>query len=118
MYCPECKAEYREGFTSCSDCQIPLVSELPDDAKVGQKGDLEGYIKFEPVLATHNQGDIAIIKSILDNENIQYHFKDEAMNLVRPHLEPAILMAQDDQVETVRHLFKDLDLQITLWGKG
>lgn len=21
MYCPECRVEYRDGFTECSDCQ-------------------------------------------------------------------------------------------------
>ena len=25
MYCPLCKAEYRDGFTECSDCHIALV---------------------------------------------------------------------------------------------
>jgi hypothetical protein len=28
MFCPKCKAEYREGFTECSDCQVPLVKDL------------------------------------------------------------------------------------------
>ena len=28
MFCPECRAEYRPGFTRCSDCDIDLVSEL------------------------------------------------------------------------------------------
>ena len=25
MYCPECRMEYREGFTECSDCHVPLL---------------------------------------------------------------------------------------------
>jgi len=29
MYCPKCKAEYRPGFTRCSDCLVDLVAELP-----------------------------------------------------------------------------------------
>lgn len=29
MFCPECKAEYRPGFTRCSDCDVNLVAELP-----------------------------------------------------------------------------------------
>lgn len=29
MFCPKCRAEYRSGFTRCSDCQIELVEELP-----------------------------------------------------------------------------------------
>ena len=26
MYCPQCKAEYRQGFTRCADCDVDLVS--------------------------------------------------------------------------------------------
>jgi hypothetical protein len=25
MFCPLCKAEYRQGFTACSDCHVALV---------------------------------------------------------------------------------------------
>ena len=28
MFCPQCKAEYREGFTRCSDCDVPLVASM------------------------------------------------------------------------------------------
>jgi hypothetical protein len=29
MFCPECRAEYRPGFTHCLDCDVDLVHELP-----------------------------------------------------------------------------------------
>jgi Putative prokaryotic signal transducing protein len=29
MFCPQCKAEYRVGFTRCSDCDVELVDHLP-----------------------------------------------------------------------------------------
>jgi hypothetical protein len=29
MICPQCKAEYRQGFTRCADCDVELVYELP-----------------------------------------------------------------------------------------
>jgi hypothetical protein len=29
MFCPQCRAEYRQGFTHCSDCEIDLVDQLP-----------------------------------------------------------------------------------------
>ncbi len=29
MFCPQCKAEYRQGFTVCADCDVPLVWQLP-----------------------------------------------------------------------------------------
>jgi len=34
MFCPNCKAEYREGFTRCADCDVGLVHELPAAALV------------------------------------------------------------------------------------
>jgi hypothetical protein len=34
MFCPNCKAEYREGFTHCADCDAELVNELPAAAIV------------------------------------------------------------------------------------
>jgi hypothetical protein len=32
MICPECKAEYRPGFTRCADCDVELVWEQPEEA--------------------------------------------------------------------------------------
>ena len=34
MFCPQCRAEYRKGFYKCSDCDIPLVDQLPADRPV------------------------------------------------------------------------------------
>lgn len=33
-WCPKCKAEYREGFTECSTCKVPLVDTLPEENEV------------------------------------------------------------------------------------
>jgi hypothetical protein len=30
MFCPECRAAYRPGFTRCSDCDVDLVHEIPE----------------------------------------------------------------------------------------
>lgn len=30
MFCPLCKAEYREGFTRCKDCNVDLVAALEE----------------------------------------------------------------------------------------
>jgi hypothetical protein len=30
-FCPACRVEYREGFTECSDCHVPLVVALPPE---------------------------------------------------------------------------------------
>src|SRR5262249_30860697 len=38
MFCPQCRAEYREGFFRCSDCDIPLVDQLEADRSVADRG--------------------------------------------------------------------------------
>jgi hypothetical protein len=64
MICPKCKAEYRDGFTVCADCDVKLVGELPapkvsgravagdtareefGSAEPGNTGDLDGEDPF------------------------------------------------------------------------
>jgi len=36
MFCPQCNAEYRPGFTRCTDCGVDLVNEPPHFALAGQ----------------------------------------------------------------------------------
>lgn len=31
MYCPKCRTQYIENIKECSDCQVPLVEELPEE---------------------------------------------------------------------------------------
>lgn len=36
-FCPECKYEYREGCTECSDCRVPLVRALEEEKEEPEK---------------------------------------------------------------------------------
>jgi hypothetical protein len=40
VFCPVCKAEYREGFTRCTGCNVPLVATLPADQSEADASDL------------------------------------------------------------------------------
>jgi hypothetical protein len=34
LYCPQCGTEYREGYSSCSDCHVLLVRERPKQGEL------------------------------------------------------------------------------------
>lgn len=43
MICPNCHAEYRDGFSTCADCQVPLVNDLSEvPAGVEESAEEEG----------------------------------------------------------------------------
>jgi hypothetical protein len=41
MFCPVCKAEYRQGFTVCADCEVPLVHQLASPSASPEEPDAE-----------------------------------------------------------------------------
>ena len=104
MYCPQCRAEYREGFLQCSDCNVDLVYELPEEHE-------PEYIEYEEVLSTYNLADIAIIKSLLNVEGVTYYFADEHVFSYIPALAlPARLMVRKDQATEAKEILKNADL--------
>ena len=45
MFCPECRAEYRPGFTRCADCDADLVANLPEaKPERGASSNLQGNL--------------------------------------------------------------------------
>jgi hypothetical protein len=44
MYCPVCGAEYRPGFTECSDCQVALVAEPPRASSEEESAEYASYV--------------------------------------------------------------------------
>lgn len=46
MICPNCHAEYRDGFTTCADCEIPLVADLAAAAAAAENGGAEEAGEF------------------------------------------------------------------------
>ncbi len=109
MYCPKCRTEYVDGITVCADCGTALTT-----APLEQEREPSETEEFEEVLTTFNAGDIAIIKSLLDGESIDYYFRGEFFNYVEPLVQPARLMVRKDQVGAVKDILKDLALEYSL----
>lgn len=66
MYCPQCRAEYREGFYQCSDCDVPLVVELPP--KPVEQHDL----RLVTVLETEDTVGLRLAEAALEEAGIEY----------------------------------------------
>jgi hypothetical protein len=60
MFCPLCKAEYRQGFSTCSDCLIPLVETEAQamHTRVDRLWGGEKRHEFDSILAALNAVEI------------------------------------------------------------
>ena len=106
MYCPECKAEYVDGVTECADCHVPLVWALPEEIK--EQGE---PVEWARLVTSINQGDLALIKSILESENIPYWVQGEHRGMVPHGLGfGAIVHVDKSRIEDAIALIKDLNL--------
>jgi hypothetical protein len=116
LYCPKCLAEYVPGYTRCFDCDLPLVEELPSPPKRARRSKLPD--PFVTVLATGDQGLMAIAKSLLQSAEIPFMVQGEGVqelfgagclgtgfNLVTG---PAKLLIHADDADEVRALLADL----------
>jgi len=78
MICPQCRAEYRQGFTRCADCDINLVYEPPAAANgVGVSGEASAQAEnSDDPFCAFWQGDDARLHadlcSILDDAGIPH----------------------------------------------
>ena len=72
MFCPNCRAEYREGFYECADCGVALVEELPPE-------DIPEYAEYVTVIATGDSALLAVAKSLLDSADIKCIAKGEGL---------------------------------------
>jgi len=66
MYCPQCLAEYREEFTECADCHVPLAAgPLPQPTRLPD-------VEFVTVLETRDPVALNLAKASLEEAGIEY----------------------------------------------
>jgi len=100
MYCPKCRSEYREGFTKCADCDVPLINELPPEPK-------SEFLDLEEVLSTADPGQIALAKSLLDRENIRYVVQGEHFSAMQPSI-PVRFLVPRGELKKAKVLLKNI----------
>jgi len=59
-----------------------------------------------------NQGDLGIIKSMLDDGSIDYFVNGENFLSVDPLIQPARIMVREDQLDEANEIIKNFELHI------
>ena len=101
MFCPVCRAEYREGFRECSDCDVDLVEKL------GPMPKNPGFIKLATIFS---EGDIAVIKASLDKTEVEYYLDGEQSHRLAPVPLAVRLMVREDFRREAESILKELEL--------
>ena len=105
MFCPNCKTEYRPGFTECADCGVTLVYELPDEQSFVPTEDRDADLVS--VYSTFNPGDVMFVKSLLDAEEIIYNFQGELFEGSGIFIAPAMLFVMKGDAQRVVEMLRD-----------
>lgn len=78
MYCPQCGVEYREGFTECSDCHVPLEAGSPPDPNA----EFDPKLDVVVVLETNDRIQAALAKGVLEEAGIPFFVLGQITTLV------------------------------------
>jgi hypothetical protein len=74
MFCPLCKAEYREGFTRCNDCDVNLVASLKSANEAELSPEQSAELNSPKLLwGGTDRGMFGRICSALDDAGIEYN---------------------------------------------
>ncbi|HEV3253215.1 MAG TPA: hypothetical protein VG033_02335 [Candidatus Acidoferrales bacterium] len=112
MFCPTCKAEYREGFTHCADCDVDLVESLASTSSSGELEDSGEAVDLdapELLWSGVDVGTFEQIRSALDEANIPYNDERlEARLLYRSLGNPLEIWVQRQDRTSARKILTDL----------
>lgn len=89
MFCPECSAEYREGFSRCSDCDVPLVAALPPEEMDAMHGAEEAT-----VFVTRDIVEAETVKELLEANDIEVSVLGESSPLPGVPVEVRLIVNQ------------------------
>lgn len=96
MICPKCKAEYRDGFTTCVDCEVSLAPEYAENSQglaVAPEREVEDRSETEDPFCSFWKGEdgriSAEICQLLDENDIPYRILRRADRLFNIASQPA-----------------------------
>jgi hypothetical protein len=114
MYCPQCGVEYRDGFTECSDCHVPLLTGTGAPAAPDP---FDPALELVVVLETGDAIQIAMAKGLLEAAGIPYFALGQIATLVQEVdgflRKPVRLQVPRDREAETRELLEQLQHPIS-----
>jgi hypothetical protein len=86
MFCPDCHAAYRPGFTRCSDCEVALVDTLTEASPAPGIGDIS---KPELLWSGTDPRVRVEIRSALEAANVPYRERAQDVGML-PNLTQSV----------------------------
>jgi hypothetical protein len=105
MFCPECKSEYVEGITECTECRVPLVEELPPEPAI----EYEDFINFKTYSARY---EAELAQSVLETNGIETLISSDDAGGVGPALaftRGVQLLVKEEDIQKAEELLKTLE---------
>lgn len=111
MFCPRCQAEYRRGFTRCTECDVPLVYRFPTVQKQETR-EVEPELVVVRTYSNKLTADMA--KMTLEAAGIESMFRTEGVSEIRsfPLLREIELLVRADDADDADEILS-LDLPNT-----
>jgi hypothetical protein len=105
-FCPNCRTEYRSGFTQCPDCQMDLVESLlqptPEDIaedNLCKLDDLEALADFS------NVSEAELIQELLAENQIESTLRGQEDPFYTGTIRPATLLVEKHKLESAREIY-------------
>jgi len=114
IICPNCAAELDlsedeqiNGKVHCPECEAVIDFTVIPTEIINKEN-------FVELFSSLNQGDIALIKSLLENAKIEYYTTGENFLSVDPLIQPARFYIHQTDVEAAKEILQDFELHV--WG--
>lgn len=124
MFCPKCRSEYRPSVSACTDCDVPLVEDLPvenlpaEDLPEVQHEAKETVVVF----STGNAPLLSLAESLLRSGGIEYISRGSGLQDLlgagrlggfNPIAGPAELIVEAELADEAHALLADLSEEAT-----
>ena len=110
MFCPKCKAEYREGFSRCADCDVELVPELASEPKETLE-----YVDWVKIYTFTDRYEADLAQGLLEANDIEAVTYADDCGSVDPALTYARgvrLMVREEDIEKAKEILTDADYEL------